>query len=129
VKPPNLSDQVLDMLTLAGPADSETLAEALGASLRQISMACSRLMGQGYIHRPAALARRGPLIANSRYKRCAIWAIGPKPDFPPPVIQRFRPFDGEKGITADDLAWMNHWRQRAQQRQQQRQVMGSTTPP
>lgn len=129
MKTPTLGKQILDMITVGGPCSSAVLAEGLGVSLKQAAMACSRLMGQGYIHRPAALARRGPLVANSRYKRCAIWAIGPKPDFPPPVIQRFRPFDGEKGITADDLAWMNHWRQRAQQRQQQRQVMGSTTPP
>lgn len=121
MKPPNLSDQVLDMLTLAGPADSGTLAEALGVSLSQVALACSRLMVRGYIHRPAALARQGPPCTNNRHKHRAVWAVGPKPDFSPPV-RRFRPFNGEIGVTQADLDWMAHYRRQAQEREQRRAV-------
>lgn len=100
---------ILDMITLAGPVASITIAEALNLDVTAVCCVCR------------ALARTGRLYASEDpdegRRAPTLWSV-----IPQPPIERYRKLDATVGIDEDDLKWMAHYRQQAKQRKQQRSI-------
>ncbi len=98
---------ILDMITLTGPVTAHTIAEALSLEPKTVVAACVCLQKTGHLH---------SWLHRSRPRRM-VWSVTP----PPVDIVCCRKVSKDVGIDAEDLAWMQRYRQQAAQRQQRGQ--------
>lgn len=92
--------RVLECLA-TGPKPSAEIVAATGLGIRAVINSLSGL------RRAGGVTMTDPRRPGESRSWC-VWAMAPKSE-PAPN----RPAFVEKGITADDLAWMRHWRDRA----------------
>ncbi len=97
---------ILDMITLTGPVTAHIVADGLGLELKTVVSVCVYLKKTGHLH---------SWLHRSRIQ---IWSVTP----PPVDIVCCRKVSKDVVIDAEDLAWMQRYRQQRQQRQQRSAV-------